>query len=68
MRPDRPSIWQAFVAARSSWTRQRPWTRPTAIWPSPAWMATVTVVGPQRIRVQTRITRPTVLLGLAGRD
>ena len=28
----------------------------------------VTVVGPQRIRVQTRVTRPTVLLGLAGRD
>ena len=28
----------------------------------------VTVMGPQRIRVQTRITRPTVLLGLAGHD
>lgn len=28
----------------------------------------VIVVGPQRIRVQTRVTRPTVLLGLAGRD
>lgn len=28
----------------------------------------VTVVSTQRIRVQTRLTRPTVLLGLAGRD
>lgn len=28
----------------------------------------VTVVDSQRIRVQTRVTRPTVLLGLAGRD
>ncbi len=28
----------------------------------------VTIVGPQRIRVQTRVTRATVLLGLAGRD
>lgn len=28
----------------------------------------VTVVGPQRIRVQTRLSRPTVLLGLVGRS
>lgn len=28
---------------------------------------TVTLIAPQRIRVQTRITRPTVLLGLIGR-
>lgn len=28
---------------------------------------TVTVLGPQRIRVRTSITRPTVLLGLLGR-
>lgn len=28
---------------------------------------TVTVLGPQRIRVEAQITRPTVLLGLVGR-
>lgn len=28
----------------------------------------VTVIGPQRIRVQTRVSRPTVLLGLIGRS
>ena len=28
----------------------------------------VTVVGPQRIRVQSRVSRPTILLGLIGRS